>query len=220
MSDLPSSDPGFLSRWSRRKRLGEEAVPEPEPPEPSPERAAVDATPASLSPAERARRLLARLARRQDPATPAPAFDIASLPSLESLTAESDIAAFLQQGVPLALRNAALKRIWALDPAIRDFIGPVDYGWDFNAPDGVPGFALGLGGADVRKLLAHALGQLQEEPSAHPPPATEDERLAAAAPLPPPPGPAAMIPEPGVADLPSEPTQDRPRQRHGGALPA
>ena len=24
--------------------------------------------------------------------------------------------------------------IWALEPAIRDFIGPAEYAWDFNAP--------------------------------------------------------------------------------------
>lgn len=27
------------------------------------------------------------------------------------------------------------------DPAIRRFIGPSDYAWDFNAPRGMPGFA-------------------------------------------------------------------------------
>jgi hypothetical protein len=27
------------------------------------------------------------------------------------------------------------------DPAIRRFIGPAEYAWDFNSPRGVPGFA-------------------------------------------------------------------------------
>src|SRR5690606_12871261 len=47
--------------------------------------------------------------------------------------------------------------MWSLDPGIRDFMGPADYAWDFNAPDGVPGFALELGG-DVKRLLAQAIG--------------------------------------------------------------
>lgn len=163
------SEEGFLSRWSRRKLEPGQAEAEPAPlpaaraePSAPPEPGAPAEPPPSA--AERARAFLAKLARRQ-PAAPGPAqaFDLSSLPSLESLTAESDIAAFLQQGVPLALRNAALRRIWTLDPAIRDFVGPLDYGWDYNAPDGVPGFGLDLGGADVKRLLAQALGQAVED---------------------------------------------------------
>src|SRR3546814_4496941 len=40
------------------------------------------------------------------------------LPSLEDLTAESDLTAFLREGVPESLKKAALRKMWSLDPAI------------------------------------------------------------------------------------------------------
>jgi len=67
-------------------------------------------------------------------------FDPASLPSLEQIAADTDIGAFLQSGVPAELARAALRRAWASDPAIRDFIGIAENQWDFNDPDGIPGF--------------------------------------------------------------------------------
>jgi hypothetical protein len=67
-------------------------------------------------------------------------FDPATLPSLESITADTDIGAFLKSGVPAELTRAALRRVWSSDPAIRDFIGIAENQWDFNDPDGIPGF--------------------------------------------------------------------------------
>ncbi|WP_377831072.1 DUF3306 domain-containing protein (plasmid) [Bradyrhizobium lupini] len=67
-------------------------------------------------------------------------FDLDSLPSIESITAHTDIAAFLNTGVPAELTRAALRRAWATDPAIRDFIGIAENQWDFNDPNGIPGF--------------------------------------------------------------------------------
>lgn len=63
-----------------------------------------------------------------------------SLPRVEDLTAESDITAFLKKGVPMALKRAALRKIWALDPGIRDYVGPSEYAWDFNQPGSMAGF--------------------------------------------------------------------------------
>jgi hypothetical protein len=193
---------GFLSRWSRRKRavLEGRAPEEAAPPTP------LEATPEALPPAE-----------------PEDEFDPASLPSIESLTVESDFKAFLHRKVPLDLRSAALRRAWSLDPAIRDFIGPADYAWDYNAPDGVPGFALELGG-DAMKLLSHALGldAPTPKPDSVEPEATSAEpaALAEAPPVeavPEPPGPAIAeaMPEP---EAEPEPLPPRPR-RHGSALP-
>ncbi len=149
------SGEGFLSRWSRRKRAAEAGAPEPEAPAPLP-----SALPA---PAPEA-------APKTSPDEPGPAaslpaepeFDLASLPPIDTLTAESDFSAFLRKGVPDGLRRAALRKAWSLDPVISTYIGPADYAWDFNAPDGVPGFALELG-TDVRRLLAQAVGLDQEE---------------------------------------------------------
>ena len=67
-------------------------------------------------------------------------FDAANLPPIESIGAASDIRPFLAPGVPADLTRAALRRAWSTDPAIRDFIGLSENSWDFNAPDGVPGF--------------------------------------------------------------------------------
>jgi len=64
----------------------------------------------------------------------------ASLPSIDAITADTDIIAFLQTGVPAELTRAALRRAWSSDPAICDFIGVAENQWDFNDPNGIPGF--------------------------------------------------------------------------------
>src|SRR3546814_13556309 len=45
------------------------------------------------------------------------------LPSLENLTAESDLTAFIREGVPESLKKAALRKMWLLEQAIRDHVG-------------------------------------------------------------------------------------------------
>ena len=133
----------FLSRWSRRKRAslqhdsaaisspslsgegvrgarGGTALPQPPDPQLSP------------TPGE-----------REGGPMPAPtelAFDPASLPPIESITAETDVRAFLAPGVPAELTRAALRRTWTCDPQIRNFVGLADYDWDFNAAGAVAGF--------------------------------------------------------------------------------
>ena len=126
----------FLDRWSRRKR---EAADEPAPVE------VKDTAAASALPAD-----------AKAPAAEVP-FDPASLPPIESIGAESDIRAFLQAGVPPDLSRAALRRAWSADPAIRDFIGLVENGWDFNDPNGIPGFGP-IAADEVARLLAQLVG--------------------------------------------------------------
>jgi hypothetical protein len=76
----------------------------------------------------------------QAPDTPLSEEEIAALPRIEDLTADSDITAFMRRGVPEALRKAALRRAWLLDPGIRDFVGHArDYAYDWNIPGGAPG---------------------------------------------------------------------------------
>jgi hypothetical protein len=210
------SEEGFLARWSRRKRAAEAGLPE-DPPATAPEAlpaVAPEAAPAPAEPAE-------------------PEFDPASLPPVESLTAESDFTAFLRKEVPEALKRAALRRAWALDPAIRDFVGPADYAWDFNAPDGVPGFSLELGG-DVQKLLAQAMGLDREEAPAPPAPgsvpAPSEEPSADPSPAPVEPAAPALAeaeaPPAIAAEVPAQPPEDGPEavvaspRRHGSALPS
>jgi hypothetical protein len=94
-----------------------------------------------------------------------PVFDPASLPPLDSITADTDIGAFLKPGVPSALKHAALRRAWSADPQIRDFIGLVENGWNWNDPVGVPGFGPMPEGEDIGRLLAQAMGTLSPEPA-------------------------------------------------------
>ncbi len=90
---------------------------------------------------------LARWSRRKRRAEPArdeekdraeqearEAVDLAALPALDQLGADSDYTVFLRKGVPAALRNAALRRAWASDPAIANYRTPAEYDWDCNAP--------------------------------------------------------------------------------------
>jgi hypothetical protein len=134
----------FLARWSRRK-LGpaDKQVPEQPP-------AAANAPPIESAPPA--------------PKADAQEFDISTLPSLDSIGAKSDIRAFLQAGVPSALRHAALRRAWSADPAIRDYIGPNENFWEGAGPGGVPGFGDLGADVDIKKLVAEVFGQAEQEP--------------------------------------------------------
>jgi hypothetical protein len=86
------------------------------------------------------------------------------LPSIDSITAATDIRGFLAPGVPAELTRAALRRAWVADPKIRDFIGIAENQWDFTAADSIPGFGP-LGPLDdVRRMLARVMGDGGEEP--------------------------------------------------------
>src|SRR5205807_2527804 len=77
-------------------------------------------------------------ARTETRATPV--FDPTGLPSLDSITAGTDISRFLRSGVPAELTVAALRRAWMSDPVIRDIIGIAENQWDFTNPTTIPGF--------------------------------------------------------------------------------
>jgi hypothetical protein len=85
-------------------------------------------------------------------------FDPASLPSIETITVDTDIRGFLQSRVPAALTRAALRQAWANDPAIRDFVGIAENQWDFNDLTAMPGFGPMLETDNMPALLARALG--------------------------------------------------------------
>jgi hypothetical protein len=114
------SDEEFLARWSRRKREAKVAADAP-----APAQTAETPNPASPVTAE-------------DPANAE--VDLSSLPPIDSITAATDVTAFLRQGIPQDLSRAALRRAWAADPAIRDFVGLAENAWDFNDPHAMPGF--------------------------------------------------------------------------------
>jgi hypothetical protein len=139
---MSDDDRPFLARWSARKR---EAARETD--NAKPDAPAVARAPSPPSVATEANKDAA--------------FDLASLPPLDSISAASDIRAFLTAGVPLELRRAALRRAWSADPAIRDFIGLSENSWDFNAPETIAGFGT-MQPADVKKLLAQAIGEPED----------------------------------------------------------
>ena len=86
-----------------------------------------------------------------------PPFDLASLPTLDSISGKTSLRAFFDKGVPAELTVAALRRGWSADPAIRDFIGLSENSWDFNDPGGIPGFGA-LEPEEIQRLLAQLTG--------------------------------------------------------------
>jgi hypothetical protein len=90
-----------------------------------------------------------------------PPFDVAQLPPLDSIGADTDITAFLHRDVPPALTRAALRRAWTSDPTIKDFVGLVENGWDFNDPSAMSGFGA-LSAEEVARLAGTVIEALPE----------------------------------------------------------
>jgi Protein of unknown function (DUF3306) len=152
----------FLSRWSRRKLEAERDNDAPQrideaarPPEPH----TADAGPVAVSPDKVPER------RDNEDKNEQP-FDLTQLPSIESITAETDIRAFLQKGVPAELSRAALRRAWIADPSIRDFIEIAENQWDFVTGLDLPGFGtLDVAPEEIRKMVAEVFGEVVKSPT-------------------------------------------------------
>jgi hypothetical protein len=179
MSGPDDADQGFLARWSQRKQEARQ-------PEPKPDAQAVEHAEPADSPAAQGEDVV-------------PEFDLSSLPKLEELTGSSDITAFLRKGVPEHLRNAALRKSWALDPAIRNYVNPaLEYAYDWNTPGGVPGGGELGASVDVARLVSQIMG----EPSAEMINSDSNPRDNA----------TDYIARPSARDLPEEPQADPPEQ--------
>lgn len=203
---MTGPDDGFIGRWSRRKRAAEQNEAAPPPAEPI---AAPDPVP--------------------EPG-PVPLTDeeLAALPRVEDLAEGSDIRMFLRVGVPRALRSAALRKVWMLTPAIRDYKNPaVDYAWDYNTPGGVPGDGCAPSPERAAQMLRDLFApRTPAEP--------EGTALAEAdgAEIPPAEGvtPEGDDPDPATdpdtqmsdarSESPRQAVLSVPRHRHGGALPS
>jgi len=155
------SDPeNFIARWSRKKReverQGELTKQEvaPEQAERAAQEAEAKSSPQATSPFDHGE-------SHQAPSvtTGKVPFDVASLPPLESITAESDIRAFLAPGVPAELTRAALRRAWSADPRIRDFVGLAENNWDFNTPGAISGFGTLEMTDELRREVARMVGR-------------------------------------------------------------
>lgn len=76
------------------------------------------------------------------------------LPPVESLTPESDFTVFLREGVPPALKKAALAKLWRSDPVLANLDGLNDYDEDFTgaAAKSVVATAYKVGKGFARKI--------------------------------------------------------------------
>ena len=130
MSDERSDEDdkgGFLSRWSRRKRAERAADAE----------SAAVFRPGETVPDETPECAAVEPAPDPDALTPE---EVEALPPVESAVTREELQVFLRKGVPGPLRNAALRRIWALNPKIANYLDVArDYAYDWNTPGGVPG---------------------------------------------------------------------------------
>jgi Protein of unknown function (DUF3306) len=104
-------------------------------------------------------------------------FDLADLPAIDSIAANTDVTAFLRPGVPPDLTRAALRRAWTSDPAIRDFVGLVENGWDFNDPSAMAGFGT-ITADEVARLASKIIGEPMKANSDPPPAKTVEEDTA------------------------------------------
>jgi hypothetical protein len=105
------------------------------------------------------------------------ACDLTKLPPIESITADSDIRAFLAPGVPPEFTRAALRRAWSADPKIRDFVGLSENAWDFNAPGSMAGFGPLEMTDELRREVARMVGRsLAGEDSERPAPTAAEDK--------------------------------------------
>jgi hypothetical protein len=213
------SERGFLGRWSGRKRAAREE-----------ERREADRTAGEAGAAdERADAEDAggppeqAVTGAEEPAAEEPISEeeLARLPSVEEAESSADLRPYLRRGVPPELRRAALRRMWSLNPAIRDYVDPaLDYAWDFNAPaTGQATAAAGVAsllGAAVRDVALDRIGDGRGGPSRA---ASRQETPGGRAiPHPEPPPEGTSPHQSAAAPGPAEP-RSGPRRRHGGAVP-
>ena len=129
-------DESFVGRWSRRKRA------EPEKREDEDARVATRVE---------QQRVAGEAVRGPLPAAPSTA--PADLPAIDSLTAESDYSRFMKADVPLASRNAAMKKLFT-DPHFNVMDGLDIYIDDYTKADPIPESMLrGLAQSRMLKLF-------------------------------------------------------------------
>lgn len=207
----PPEDEPFLNRWSKRKRAAEAPTEPATEPDPLLER---EAAPSDMISDE----------------------ELAALPAIEDLSFGTDIRPFLRKGVPQALRNAALRKMWLLTPAIRDHADPaVDYAWDWNTPGGVPGDGAAPSPERVAQMMREFLAprpapelapeaDIQRAPEDVADLPTSDEAAPQAADRPPATFDSTIARTSGGQGKTAEKERDEAqrfsKKKHGGALPS
>ena len=232
----------FIARWSRRKRAAAEDAPQASGPVVGDsDSGSHGVLPLPVGEREHTESVEASSSHTHSSGA---AVDLAKLPPIESITAETDIRAFLAPGIPPELTRAALRRAWAVDPRIRDFVGLSENSWDFNSPDAIGGFGPLEMTDNLRRQIAQFVGRNiagSSDDAAPSPKTMKDERAAvevAAEPdansgAAPALETSAALAEPGQAggklsgpariamqsEQPPDRTQAPPKRPHGGALP-
>lgn len=131
---MSNESESFLERWSKRKAEARTGAKSDEDQEQAEAKSLPDAEPEEIA--------------------------LEDLPPIESIDASTDLTHWLRKRVPEAWRQAALKRVWVSDPAISQFTGLAENSWDWNAPDGVPGFGPLNPADNVAQLLERVIGQM------------------------------------------------------------
>jgi hypothetical protein len=193
--DLPR-DESFLGRWSRRKRA------EPEKREVEDARVAADAEQKYAADA---------------PSPGAPVTDPTSipadLPAIDELTPESDYGRFMKPDVPVASRNAAMKKLFT-DPHFNVMDGLDTYIDDYTKADPIPEAMLrGLAQSRMLKLFNYDKEDAEDAETARVARQdAADQPAADAASVPAQAGSALPAPESGPADAPAANAADQPHR--------
>jgi len=180
MADETDDSANFLSRWSRRKRARSGARQD-------------------SSDAPRNKRGLAEVETGRGVATlPETAGDVVPadgkassppepLPDPETLTMESDFTAYLRENVPAPVRQAALRRLWRLDPVFANLDGLNEYDLDYRAihsavKNVISSYQVGKGmpGRPIEAEEAPNVEPEHKPEPAQPPHSEEPESLSAA----------------------------------------
>ncbi len=193
---MSADDENAVLRWSRRKQAARGSDADRAAPEPPPV---------------------------ADTAAAPPEEDSPPLPSIDDLAPGDDLTAFLRKSVPQQLRNAALRKMWSLDPAIRDHIGLAENSWDFNRPETIPGFGP-IVAQDAPEFFSLRLpdGPAGSEAPVASVRAPDTAPAAHAKPAPPVDEASLQCTKPEAAadgDAARDDARRLPVSRHGGALP-
>jgi Protein of unknown function (DUF3306) len=206
----------FINRWSRRKREAADEVAQSKKADPT----------QTINPPGEEPELSSRLSAEPS----AEEFDVSSLPSIDSIGAGTDITAFMRPGVPSALRHAALRRAWAADPAIRNFVGLNENYWnDVAGAAAAPGFGDLDPGVDVKRMVSELFGDSAPKKTEAGPPTTSSSPAVASEQVVDETDKESLpkqqcnedprAPSTKIAAVHNEPQGGSPIRRHGGALP-
>lgn len=119
---MAEDDSAFLSRWARRKNAAAKGAPEPE----------IDEIRAAEAQAAEDQRLRAEAEATAEEERRAANRAAAEAVDLETADETTDFRVFMKEGVPTALRQAGLRKLWRVNPAFSVLDGLNDYDHDYN----------------------------------------------------------------------------------------